>query len=92
MLEVADHCKEALGRRYNDILSEQLRGAMGDIPEPHKIIAQTPFAAVVTTNYDKLLERSYPSSAEGTHPSRRRCAWPAPVRRELLHPQGARRH
>lgn len=61
MLEVADHCKEALGRRYNDILSEQLRGAMGDIPEPHKIIAQTPFAAVVTTNYDKLLERSYVS-------------------------------
>lgn len=61
LLDVADHCKEALGRRYNDILSEHLRGAAGDIPEPHKVIVQTPFAAVVTTNYDKLLERSYAS-------------------------------
>src|ERR1044071_3657296 len=56
LLEVADHCKEALGRRYNDILSENLRGATGDIPEPHKVIVQLPFAAVVTTNYDNPLE------------------------------------
>ena len=66
LLEVADHCKEGLGRRYNDVLAEHLRGAQGDIPEPHKIIAQTPFAAVVTTNYDKLLERSY--AAVGSWP------------------------
>src|SRR5262245_35586369 len=59
LLEVADHCKEALGRRYNDLLSEQLRGAAGEIPAPHQIIVKLPFAAVVTTNYDKLLERSY---------------------------------
>ena len=59
LLEVADHCKEALGRRYNDILSEQLRGDTGEIPEPHKAIVQMPFSAVVTTNYDKLLERSF---------------------------------
>ena len=59
LLEVADHCKEALGRRYNDILSEHLRGATGEIPAPHKVIVRVPFAAVVTTNYDKLLERSY---------------------------------
>ena len=59
LLEVADHCKEVLGRRYNDILSERLRGGDGEIPEPHKVIVQMPFAALVTTNYDKLLERSY---------------------------------
>ena len=59
LLEVADHCKEALGRRYNDILAQQLRGDKGPIPEPHKAIVQMPFAAVVTTNYDKLLERSF---------------------------------
>jgi len=63
LLEVADHCKEALGRRYNDILSEHLRGATEPIPEPHKIIVQLPFSAIVTTNYDKLLERSYASSS-----------------------------
>ena len=61
LLEVADHSKEALGRRYNDILSEHLRGATGPIPEPHNIIVQLPFSAIVTTNYDKLLERSYAS-------------------------------
>jgi SIR2-like domain/CHAT domain len=59
LLEIADHCREALGQRYHNILSEQLRGETGDIPEPHKIIVQLPFSAVVTTNYDKLLERSY---------------------------------
>jgi hypothetical protein len=61
LLEIADHCKEALGRRYNEILSEQLRGATGDIPAPHKVIVQLPFANIVTTNYDKLLERAYAS-------------------------------
>jgi len=61
LLEVADHCKEKLGRRYNDILSERLRGATGEIPEPHKVIVQLPFSGIITTNYDKLLERSYAS-------------------------------
>jgi len=59
LLDIADHCKVALGQRYNEILSEQLRGATGEIPEPHKIIVKLPFSAVVTTNYDKLLERAY---------------------------------
>ena len=62
LLEIADYCKEQLGeRRYGEILTEQLRGDEGDIPEPHRIIAELPFAAVVTTNYDKLLERTYAS-------------------------------
>ena len=64
-LEVADYCKEWLGpKRYADILTEQLRGAEGDIPEPHQIIVNLPFAAVVTTNYDKLLEHAYARLAD----------------------------
>jgi hypothetical protein len=63
LLEIADHCREALGQRYHNILSEQLRGVTGDIPEPHKIIVELPFSAVVTTNYDKLLERSFASKS-----------------------------
>ena len=60
LLEVADYCKEKLGpQRLNEVLSEQLRGDTGDVPEPHKIIVSLPFAAVVTTNYDKLIERAY---------------------------------
>jgi hypothetical protein len=62
LLEIADYCKEQLGERhYSEILTEQLRGDEGDIPEPHRIIVELPFAAVVTTNYDKLLERAYAS-------------------------------
>ncbi|HSF32445.1 MAG TPA: SIR2 family protein [Candidatus Tectomicrobia bacterium] len=63
LLEIADHCRETLGQRYHNILSEQLRGVTGDIPEPHKIIIELPFSAVVTTNYDKLLERSFASQS-----------------------------
>jgi hypothetical protein len=61
LLEVADHCKETLGQRYYDILTEQLRGDKAEIPEPHKVIVQLPFSSVVTTNFDKLLERAYAS-------------------------------
>lgn len=60
LLEVADHCRQRLGeRRYQELLGEQLRGGSGDIPETHAIITQLPFSAIVTTNYDKLLERAY---------------------------------
>ena len=34
-------------------------GALGDIPEVHQLVTQLPFSAIVTTNYDKLLERAY---------------------------------
>jgi len=60
LLEVADHCRQQLGeRRYQELLGEKLRGGSGDIPELHRLLTQLPFSAVVTTNYDKLLERAY---------------------------------
>ena len=66
LLEVADYCKEKLGPpRLSKFLSEQLRGDTGDVPEPHKIIMGLPFAAIVTTNYDKLLESAYAAVVGG---------------------------
>jgi hypothetical protein len=60
LLEVADHCRQRLGeRRYQELLGEQLRGGSGAVPLNHSIITQLPFSAIVTTNYDKLLERAY---------------------------------
>jgi len=60
LLEVADHARQRLGeRRYLELLGEQLRGGSGAIPEVHHLVVQLPFTAVVTTNYDKLLERAY---------------------------------
>lgn len=66
LLEIADYCKEKLGeQRYSEILTSRLSGNQGEIPEAHKLVAQIPFAAVVTTNYDKLLERAYASVTNG---------------------------
>jgi hypothetical protein len=60
LLDVADHCRQRLGeRRYQELLGEQLRGGSGELPEAHGIITQLPFSAIITTNYDKLLERAY---------------------------------
>ena len=42
-------------------LSEKLRDPAKAVSIPHRIITQLPFASVVTTNYDKLLERAYAS-------------------------------
>lgn len=60
LLDVADHCRQRLGeRRYYELLGEQLRGGSGEIPTAHALITRLPFSAIVTTNYDKLLERAY---------------------------------
>lgn len=66
LLEIADYCKEKLGDRlYGEILTDRLRGDMIVIPDPHKVIVDLPFSAVITTNYDKLLEQAYISQGKG---------------------------
>lgn len=60
LLDVADHCRQRLGeRRYQEVLGDRLRGGAGNIPDVHRLVTQLPFSAIVTTNYDKLLERAY---------------------------------
>lgn len=59
LLEVADHCKERLGSSFHMLLTEQLRGDTGELPETFRLLMRIPFSAWVTTNYDKLLERAY---------------------------------
>ncbi len=61
LLDIADYCKEAFSSAlYTNILSSKLRGDdVIDFPDPYKLIVQLPFTAVITTNYDKLLERAY---------------------------------
>jgi hypothetical protein len=63
-LEVADCCKERLGQRFYEIL-RSLRGGDGPAPEPHRLGLRLPFAAWVTTNYDKLLELAYVAERGG---------------------------
>jgi len=60
LLEVAEYCKERLGPRlYSEVLTAQLRVDVDEIPAPHKVIVELPFASIITTNYDKLIETSY---------------------------------
>jgi hypothetical protein len=60
LLEVAEYCKERLGPRlYTEVITEKLSSHNLDIPAPHRIICELPFSAIVTTNYDKVIEQSY---------------------------------
>ena len=58
-LDVADECKERLGSGYADFLSKALQVGTGPVPEAHQLVMQLPFAAWITTNYDKLLEQAH---------------------------------
>src|SRR3954464_8838697 len=58
-LDVADECKERLGAGYAEFLSRALQVGAGPVPEAHPWVMQLPFAAWITTNYDKLLEQAH---------------------------------
>jgi hypothetical protein len=60
LLEVAQYCKDRLPPlSYNGVVSTALHAVAAGIPTPHQIIIELPFAAIVTTNYDKVIEQSY---------------------------------
>ena len=59
-LEVAEYCKEKLGKaRFDEYVGKVLQPSKPEIPRPHRLIVDLPFRAIVTTNYDKLLENAY---------------------------------
>ena len=65
-LQIADHCKLKLGPgEYARLLGEQLGDFGKPVPEAHRLAVRLPFAAWVTTNYDKLLERAYAEERGG---------------------------
>jgi SIR2-like domain/CHAT domain len=66
LLQIADHCKDKLGPGgYTQLLAERLADAAHAVPEVHRLAVRLPFAAWVTTNYDKLLERAYAQERGG---------------------------
>ena len=65
-LQIADHCKLKLGPgEYARLLGERLSDFGKPVPEAHRLAVRLPFAAWVTTNYDKLLERAYAEERGG---------------------------
>ncbi len=56
--EMAEHCRTRLGRaRFHALISRALRARR--LPPTHRDIVRTPFACVVTTNFDTLIEDAY---------------------------------
>ena len=57
--ELAGHCRELLGYRpFYDIVHQEL-AARGELPEIYRDIVETPYASIVTTNFDTLLEDAF---------------------------------
>jgi hypothetical protein len=58
--ELADQCREILGRsRFHAVLRAELARPVTPPEATHRPMVQTPWAAIVTTNYDTLLEDAY---------------------------------
>jgi hypothetical protein len=57
--EMAEHCRTRLGRERFHALVGQALTPRGSLPSTHQHIVRTPYACVVTTNFDNLLEQAY---------------------------------
>jgi hypothetical protein len=64
LLEVADHCKSALGRqRFAEILRDTVGVKVAKLPAVHELLVKLPLPAIVTTNFDKLIETACTQSS-----------------------------
>jgi signal transduction histidine kinase/ActR/RegA family two-component response regulator len=60
LLEVADECAKLLaGHLYQDFFQRTFRKESIRPTKLHNQLTQLPFSAILTTNYDNLLERAY---------------------------------
>src|SRR5687768_1606277 len=58
--ELADQCRELLGReRFAALLRTELDKPAVPPKATHRAIVETPYASIVTTNFDTLLEDAY---------------------------------
>lgn len=68
-LILADILIDVMGKsRYHQFLKEVFRRVNLKPTETHKLLPQIPFSAILTSNYDKLLEGVYAAFSEGTIP------------------------
>jgi len=60
LTEIAEHLRDNLGLDgLQSALAEQLDVKNRPLPEAHRIFSQLPFRAIITTNFDRLIERAY---------------------------------
>lgn len=68
-LTVADTIVEAMGDgRFREFITSVFRRAGLAPTETHKLLPEIPFAAVLTSNYDKLVESAYAVVRNGASP------------------------
>ncbi len=66
LLEVADECARLLhGQLYRDFLQKLFRQDSVSPTKLHQLLTVLPFSALLTTNYDNLIERAYLAGSEG---------------------------
>ncbi len=58
-IELADQCRELLSPGYFHALLRQVLGQTVEPTALHRAIVETPYACIVTTNFDTLLEDAY---------------------------------
>lgn len=59
-LQVGEYCREQLGEfRFLELLRSTLRPTSREVPAPHRLLVDLPFAGIVTTNYDPLIETAF---------------------------------
>ena len=64
-LLVAEECRNRLGKSlYRDFMQKIFRPRSIEPSQAHKIVCKLPFTAILTTNYDKLLEQAYSESID----------------------------
>jgi NAD-dependent SIR2 family protein deacetylase len=67
---LADTLIECMGKsRYQQFLKEVFRKGKLKPTETHKLLPNIPFSAILTTNYDKLIEGAYTATNEGEIPA-----------------------
>lgn len=63
-LDVAEYCREKMGaRRFHDLMVNVFRDPEIDCTDIHNILPSFNFPLVLTTNYDKLLEKAFFTSS-----------------------------
>jgi hypothetical protein len=63
LLLVAEEMREKLGKTgFHDFMMEQFRQSKPKPTSTHQWLPKIPFSAVLTTNYDRLLEKTYEDS------------------------------
>lgn len=66
--DLAGYCRDLLGRqRFHEQVRREL-SFRGEIPDVHRSIVRTPYACIVTTNFDSLLEDAYARWGDGSVP------------------------